>query len=145
MEGLGTAQAQLGKARKALSRLAEREQPVQPPLPGPIQARLERRAGYEESKKDAAKWQPLVKANREAATLRFTADRSATQQGGTLAALVDRHVPTTPMELEVAALLQRAGAHSDKALAEAENALVAKVGAGRGVAAAAVQGSLLGV
>lgn len=31
---------------------------------------------YEESKKEADKWLPIVKANREAPTIRFTADKS---------------------------------------------------------------------
>lgn len=31
---------------------------------------------YEESKREADKWVPIVKANREAPSLRFTADKS---------------------------------------------------------------------
>lgn len=46
----------------------------------------------------------------------------------TTAALVAQHRPETEMEAEVAALLEAAGAHSAKAVAEAEEALMMKVG-----------------
>lgn len=45
----------------------------------------------------------------------------------TTAALAARHVPETDMEAEVAALLEKAGAHSARAVAEAEEALAMKV------------------
>jgi hypothetical protein len=46
----------------------------------------------------------------------------------TTAAIVAKHVPETDMEAEVAALLEAAGAHSARAVAEAEEALSMKVG-----------------
>lgn len=46
----------------------------------------------------------------------------------TTAALAARHRPETDMEAEVAALLEKAGAHSARAVAEAEEALAMKVG-----------------
>lgn len=56
---------------------------------------------YEETKKEVTKWMPLVKANREAPTLRFTADRDAVPRTSTTAALAAKHVPETDMEAEV--------------------------------------------
>jgi U3 small nucleolar RNA-associated protein 14 len=99
---------------------------VAAPLPGPIRARQERKAGYEAAAKDVAKWIPLVKANREAPTLRFAADRAAVPRTASVAALAARHAPETAMEAEVAALLEAAGAHTARAVAEAERALAAK-------------------
>ena len=61
MRGLGDQRARLGPARKTLERLARRTEPVAPPLPGPVQRRQERRAGYEHAKEDVAKWQGIVK------------------------------------------------------------------------------------
>ncbi len=47
------------------------------------------------------KWQPIVKANREAPTLRFTADTPAVPRPSTIAALTAAHRPETDMEAEV--------------------------------------------
>ncbi|PRW50835.1 U3 small nucleolar RNA-associated 14-like protein A [Chlorella sorokiniana] len=124
--GLGDSKAKLGAARKTLERLEKKAAPVSAPLPGPIRQRQERKAGYDESKKEADKWVPIVKANREAPTIRFTADKSAVPRVTTTAALAAKHRPETDMEAEVAALLQKAGAHSAKAVAEAEEALAMK-------------------
>lgn len=124
--GLGDGKGKLGAARKALERLEKKAAPVAAPLPGPIQQRQERKAGYEESKMEADKWLPIVKANREAPTLRFTADKAAVPRTTTTAAIAAKHRPETDMEAEVAALLEAAGAHSAKAVAEAEEALAMK-------------------
>ena len=83
--------------------------------------------------KEATKWVPLGKANREAPTLRFTADREAVPRATTTAGLAARHVAETDMEAEVAALLERAGAHSAGAVVEGEEALALKVGVGGSV------------
>ena len=61
VRGLGDQRARLGPARKTLERLARKAEPVAPPLPGPVQRRQERRAGYEHAKEDVAKWQGIVK------------------------------------------------------------------------------------
>ncbi len=44
-----------------------------------------------------------------------------------MAAIVDRFVPENDMEAEVAALLEKAGAHTAAAMAEAEENLALKV------------------
>lgn len=125
--GLGTeGRSKLGAARKLLERLERRSAPVAAPLPGPIQARQERKAGYEAAKQEVSKWMPLVKANREVPTLRFTKDNAAVPRLATTAALAAKHVPETEMEAEVAALLESAGAQSAAALAETEEALALK-------------------
>lgn len=63
LRGLGDAKAKMGPARKALQKLARQEGPLAAPLPGPIRERQERKAGYETTKEDITKWQPLVKAS----------------------------------------------------------------------------------
>ena len=60
--GLGDSRRKLGAARKALERLERRGAPVSAPLPTPVAQRLQRKAAYESSSKDVAKWQGIVKA-----------------------------------------------------------------------------------
>ncbi len=61
MKGLGDAKSKMGPARKALLKMAKQAEPLTAPLPGPIRERQERKAGYETTKEDITKWQPLVK------------------------------------------------------------------------------------
>ena len=61
MKGLGDAKSKLGPARKALMKMVRQAEPLPAPLPGPIRERQERKAGYETTKEDITKWQPLVK------------------------------------------------------------------------------------
>lgn len=61
MKGLGEAKSKMGPARKALMKMAKQAAPLATPLPGPIRERQERKAGYETTKEDITKWQPLVK------------------------------------------------------------------------------------
>ena len=42
-------------------KMAKQAEPLATPLPGPIRERQERKAGYETTKEDITKWQPLVK------------------------------------------------------------------------------------
>ncbi len=62
--GLGDSRRKLGAARKALERLERRGVPVAAPLPTPVAQRLQRKAAYESSSKDVAKWQSIVKVRR---------------------------------------------------------------------------------
>lgn len=73
------------------------------------------------------KWIPIVRANREAPTLVFTAASNEVPRTTTTAALMDKFKPEGGMEAEVAALLKEAGITSDKAVEEAEEALALKV------------------
>ena len=63
MKGLGDAKSKLSPARKALTKMAKQAEPLATPLPGPIWERQERKAGYETTKEDITKWQPLVKVH----------------------------------------------------------------------------------
>lgn len=127
ISNLGDGRAKLGSAKKTLEKLTRKSVPVDAPLPGPVKARQERRAGYETAKKDIEKWMPFVKANREAPTLHFKSDQSAVPKSTTTASIAAKHQPETPMEAEVAALLQAAGADTASAVTEAEEALSMKL------------------
>ena len=80
-------------------------------LPRVVRERQERKAGYEESKQQAARWTPLVKANREAATVCLTADNDVPRVT-TAASLAAKHENVSSFEAEVAQLLRDAG-HDD--------------------------------
>ena len=77
-------------------------------LPKVIKDRQERKAGYAETTEQITKWQPIVKANREAPTIRLTTERDI-QRVTTAAGLASKHEATTDFEKEVAALLKAAG------------------------------------
>ena len=87
-------------------------------LPKTIRQRQERKAAYEVSRKHASRWTPLVKANREAATLRLKSDTEVPKVT-TAAGLASRHEPVSAFESEVAALLKAAGHASTQAIMEA--------------------------
>ncbi len=76
MKGLGDAKTKLGPARKALLKMARQAEPLTTPLPGPIRERQERKAGYETTKEDITKWQPLVKVS----TLGYTSKNGSYTQ-----------------------------------------------------------------
>lgn len=82
---------------------------------------------YEATKEDIAKWTPIVRANREAATLVLTAPKNDVPATNSTAALTAKFQPKEGMEAEVAALLKAAGVHSDQAVEQAEEALALKV------------------
>jgi len=111
---------------KAVQKLSKKLQPLEAPLPGPIQARAERRAAYDESKKDIKKWMSLVKSQREAPTLQLTS-KPEVQRPTTVSAMAAKHTPENKMELEVAAMLEAAGAHTASAVAESEEALAMRM------------------
>jgi U3 small nucleolar RNA-associated protein 14 len=112
---------------KAVEKLSKKLKPLEAPLPGPIQARAERRAAYDESKKDIKKWMPLVKSQREAPTLQLTSGRMDAQRPTSVSAMAAKHTPENKMELEVAAMLEAAGAHTASAVAESEEALAMRM------------------
>ena len=69
-----------------------------------IQQRLERKAAYEATKEDVTKWQPIVKANREVATLDFPSRRDAAPRKTSVQAVLSDFTPETELELEARAL-----------------------------------------
>jgi len=112
---------------KAVQKLSKKLKPLEAPLPGPIQARAERRAAYDQSKKDIKKWMPLVKSQREAPTLQLTSGGTESHRITSLSAVASNHTPENKMELEVAAMLEAAGAHTASAVAESEEALAMRM------------------
>ncbi len=74
-------------------------------------------AAYEHTKTTVTRWQPLVKANREAPHLSFSAEASEnTRHIITTNMMMDAFKPSTPLELEMAATfrqLSQAPATSD--------------------------------
>ncbi|GAX85472.1 hypothetical protein CEUSTIGMA_g12888.t1 [Chlamydomonas eustigma] len=124
---LAGTEAGSGKARKRkLAAAGAAVAPVAAPLPRLIKERQERKAGYEDTKEEVTKWQSIVKANREAPTLVFTSARGEVGRINTTQAIVAQHTPETALEEEVAALLEKAGAASAKAVQEAEEKLALK-------------------
>lgn len=91
--------------RKRMQPVLNADLATSAPLPKVIQERVDRKAGYEKSKEEVAKWQPLVKQNREAPSLTF--NEREPLPTSTVAALADKHKPMTDMEKEVAAILQQ--------------------------------------
>ena len=127
IDSLGSSRSKLGAARKSLERLSKKAAPVEAPLPGPIRERQERKAAYDESKKDIQKWMQLVKAHRETPTLKLTSSKIEVPKTNTVAAVAAKHKADNKMELEVAAMLEAAGAHSAAAVAESEEALAMRM------------------
>ncbi len=83
---------------------------------------------YEVTQKDVTKWQSIVKANREAPTLKFASGNEDVPRTSTTSALTAKFAPSQDYEKEIAAMLEAAGAHNEKAVQESEEALALKVG-----------------
>lgn len=79
--------------------------PVHAPLPKTDQERLERKAAYEQSKKDITKWEPVVKRNREASTLYF--DEDVDLGFSTIGAIASGFKPRTELEKKIASVVNR--------------------------------------
>ncbi|KAK9812342.1 hypothetical protein WJX73_003829 [Symbiochloris irregularis] len=129
MRALGKDGAKLGKVGKQLAKLAKAAAPVGPALPGPIQARQRRRAGYEATTEEVSKWQDLVKANREAPTLDLAKlqQRGGPQAPSTIASMTAGFKPQSEMEKDIEAMLLAAqAAAGDKSEEAEENDLVGK-------------------
>ena len=91
----------------------------------------DRKAGYEAASKDVSKWTPIVKANREAATLALLPSRAdgadAARAPPTTAAMAAAFTPAAAgVEAEVAALLAAARADTAAGVAAAEDKLALK-------------------
>lgn len=54
-----------GGGRKLLEKLDKRSAPVTAPLPRTVADRLERKAGYDDTKQEVTKWQPIVKVRQQ--------------------------------------------------------------------------------
>lgn len=91
------------KLRKDMHRLENKSASIIAPLPKADQERLERKAAYEQSKKDITKWDPLVKKNREAPTLYF--DEEMDLGFSTIGAIASEFEPRTDFEKKIASLI----------------------------------------
>lgn len=108
----------IGTLRKRMEPLQKEKLAISAPLPKVLLERVERQAGYEKSKEEVAKWQPLVKRNREAPSLAFNIRESAATT--TVASLADKHKPITDLEKEVASILEQGNMVEVKAIEAAE-------------------------
>lgn len=93
------------KLRKRMHQLERHSTTVTAPLPKADRERLERKAAYEQSKKDLTKWEPLVKRNREAPTIYFDEDMSAVAENSTVDAIVAAFKPRTEFEKKIASIV----------------------------------------
>lgn len=91
------------KLKKRMRQIERKSMPIHAPLPKAEQRRLDRKAAYEQSKKDLVKWEPLVKRNREAPTIFFDND---TDLGfSTVGAIASEFEPRTEFEKKIASLV----------------------------------------
>ncbi|GAQ90786.1 U3 small nucleolar RNA-associated protein 14 [Klebsormidium nitens] len=110
----------LASLRKRLEKVESGAGPVSAPLARALKERVERQAGYEHTKSDVAKWQPLVKANREAPTIVFSADKKGTVAQLSTAGMAAKFVPTTDLEKEISELLKESGAEDGRTVEAGE-------------------------
>ena len=93
---------------KRLSKISKLK-PSDVPLAPLAQQRIDRRVAYEEASKEVARFQPVVKANREKRTLKFEPARKEMHRKETIGALVADFTPRTELEKEIARVLQESG------------------------------------
>ena len=112
-----------GRLRKRLSRLNSAAKPEEPPLPERVRAKQERKAAYERSAADVAKWQGAVQANRKARSLDLRKEEVSHPTNSTVGSIASDHAPTSVMEREVSDLLKQANAeHGTQKAVEEEDA-----------------------
>lgn len=89
--------------RKRRHQMERKSAPLQAPLPKGVRDKLERKAAYEQSKKDITKWEPLIKRNREAPSIIF--DRDIDLGFSTVGAIASEFEPRTEFEKKMASLV----------------------------------------
>ncbi|KDP28173.1 hypothetical protein JCGZ_13944 [Jatropha curcas] len=89
--------------RKRTHQMEKKTAPLHAPLSKDVRDMLERKAAYEQSKKDITKWEPLVKRNREAPTIIF--DRDTELGFSTVGAIASEFEPRTEFEKKMASLV----------------------------------------
>jgi U3 small nucleolar RNA-associated protein 14 len=102
-------------------------QKLAPPLARPIKDKLERKAAYEEAKTEITKWQPIVKANREADHLHFPMNQPAKSSKHSTAMLAGTFEPSAPLEKTIDAMLQESGLCSEKEITSFEDLALKRV------------------
>ena len=123
VEGQGAAAAAIGASRRRLDRLANKKAvPDAVPLPRVVNERIERKAAYETTKADIAKWQPIVKENREKPTLNFVGvERDKMHRKKSLASINTDFVPENDFEKEIMRHLKEANALTGQDVERAED------------------------
>ena len=97
--------------------------PLAAPVPPAEAAKAKRIVAYAAASEHVTRWQPLVKANREARTLVFPSSRdSAPKPAASTGALAATFTPDTELEQQVAALLNAGGAATSSGVRAAEAA-----------------------
>ena len=92
------------------------------PLPRVVNERIERKAAYETTKADIAKWQPIVKENREKPTLNFVGvERDKMHRKKSLASINTDFVPENDFEKEIMRHLKEANALTGQDVERAED------------------------
>jgi len=92
-----------GKLRKRELQIMKNDRTVHAPLSKAIQAKVERTAAYEVSKKDVTKWQHIIQRNREASTIFF--GENVNLGFSTVGAIASEFEPRTEFEKKMAALV----------------------------------------
>lgn len=90
--------------KKQVNRIAKKEKVVDVPLSKIHQDRVIRNAAYTDTRKELGKWDPIIKENRLADQIQFPLIKPAVQSF-TVGEVARRFKPRTPLEIEVAALL----------------------------------------
>lgn len=98
-----------GKLRKRNQQIEKNARTIHAPLSKAVQAKVERKAAYEISKKDVTKWQHIIQRNREAPTIFF--DENVDLGFSTVGAIASEFEPRTEFEKKIAALV-----HDDKVM-----------------------------
>ncbi|MED6155205.1 hypothetical protein PIB30_003400 [Stylosanthes scabra] len=92
-----------GKLRKRIQQIENNSKAIHAPLRTADQAKVERKAAYEISKKEVTKWQQIIQRNREAPTLLF--DENIDLGFSTVGAIASEFEPRTEFERKMAALV----------------------------------------
>ncbi|KAG4913701.1 hypothetical protein AAZX31_19G198400 [Glycine max] len=92
-----------GKLRKRYQQIEKNAKIIHVPLSKAVQAKVERKAAYEISKKDVTKWQHIIQRNREAPTIFF--DENVNLGFSTVGAIASEFEPRTEFEKKIAALV----------------------------------------
>ncbi|KAH1071159.1 hypothetical protein GLYMA_03G214900v4 [Glycine max] len=92
-----------GKLRKRYQQIEKNARTIHVPLSKAVQAKVERKAAYEVSKKDVTKWQHIIQRNREAPTIFF--DENVDLGFSTVGAIASEFEPRTEFEKKMAALV----------------------------------------
>ncbi|TKY61773.1 U3 small nucleolar RNA-associated protein 14 [Spatholobus suberectus] len=98
-----------GKLRKRTQQIEKNARTIHAPLSKAVQAKIERKAAYEISKKGVTKWQHIIQRNREAPTIFF--DENVDLGFSTVGAIASEFEPRTEFEKKIAALV-----HDDKVM-----------------------------